>query len=61
MASSAVGSFIGAALDGFLADSSGFSSINWMAAIAGGLAVLLTVLWLAPASKQLSAEQGVES
>ena len=60
IASSAVGSFIGAALGGFLADSIGFNSINWMAAIAGGLALLLIVVWLAPAHERLAAEKGAE-
>jgi predicted MFS family arabinose efflux permease len=60
IASSAVGSFIGATLGGFLADSVGFNSINWMAGIAGGAALLLTVLWLAPANKKLEAERGAD-
>jgi predicted MFS family arabinose efflux permease len=61
IASSAVGSFIGAALGGVLADSIGFNSINWMAAISGGLAVLLIVLWLAPANKKLEAESEADA
>ncbi len=61
IASSAVGGFIGAVLGGFLADSVGFNSINWMAAIAGGLAVLLTVLWLTPANRKFEAEQEADA
>jgi predicted MFS family arabinose efflux permease len=56
IAASAVGSFVGAALGGFLADSIGFNAINWMAAIAGGLAVALTLLSLAPANRRLQEE-----
>ena len=61
IASSAVGSFIGAALGGFLADSIGFNSINWMAGIAGRLTVLLIVLRLGPANKKLEAESEADA
>ena len=60
IAASAVGSFVGASLGGFLADSLGFNSINWMAAIAGGAAVALTVLSLGPTSRKLDRESSVE-
>ena len=46
---SATGSFIGSVIGGYLADNVGFNAINWMAAIAAGVAVLLTVLILRPA------------
>ena len=39
---SAVGSFIGSLLGGFLGESFGFNAINWMGAVAGGFAILLT-------------------
>jgi predicted MFS family arabinose efflux permease len=48
---SAVGSFIGGMLGGFLADAAGFNSINWMATISAGLAVGLLVLVLLPADR----------
>ena len=38
---SAIGSFLGSVIGGFLADEVGFNAINWMAGIAAGLAVLL--------------------
>lgn len=53
IAASAVGSFIGSALGGFLADSAGFNSINIMAAIAGGLSVLVLMFGLWPAERRM--------
>jgi predicted MFS family arabinose efflux permease len=50
---SAVGSFIGGLLGGFLADTLGFNSINWMAAIAAGLSVGLIILFLFPAQRKI--------
>jgi len=45
IAASAIGSFLGSAIGGFLADKFGFNAINWMAAAAAGLSVI--VLWFA--------------
>ena len=56
-AASAAGSFLGSLLGGFLADAVGFNAINWMAAIAAGLAVLLIVVSLLPADRKLKAEE----
>jgi predicted MFS family arabinose efflux permease len=53
IAASAMGSFLGSLLGGYLADSIGFNAINWMAAIAAGLAVLLIVVSLLPAYRKL--------
>jgi predicted MFS family arabinose efflux permease len=53
---SAIGSFIGSVVGGFLADSVGFNAINWMAAIAAGLAVILIVFSLWPAELKKRAE-----
>jgi predicted MFS family arabinose efflux permease len=53
---SAIGSFIGSVVGGFLADSVGFNAINWMAAIAAGLAVVLIVFSLWPAELKKRAE-----
>jgi predicted MFS family arabinose efflux permease len=53
IAASAVGSFIGSVLGGFLADSLGFNSIAFMAAIAAGVAVALIVLVLGPANQRI--------
>jgi predicted MFS family arabinose efflux permease len=50
---SAVGSFTGGILGGFLADTLGFNSINWMAAIAAGLSVGLIILFLFPANRKI--------
>ncbi|MGB7860143.1 MAG: MFS transporter, partial [Acidimicrobiia bacterium] len=52
IAASAVGSFIGSALGGFLADKAGFNSINVMAAVAGGASVLVLFLGLWPAERR---------
>jgi predicted MFS family arabinose efflux permease len=57
IAASAAGSFIGSLLGGFLADALGFNSINWMAAIAAGLAVLLIIVSLLPAERKKKAEE----
>ena len=53
---SAIGSFLGSIIGGILADSVGFNAINWMAAIAAGLAVLLTFISLWPAERKKLAE-----
>ena len=49
---SAIGSFLGSILGGILADKVGFNAINWMAAIAAGLAVLLIFISLYPAERK---------
>ncbi len=54
---SAVGSFVGSVLGGWLADAVGFNAINWMAALAAGAAVALTVIALIPADRRLGKEQ----
>jgi MFS family permease len=51
IAASAAGSFIGALIGGFLASSIGFNAINWMAAIAIGVALLLMFISLWPAER----------
>jgi predicted MFS family arabinose efflux permease len=56
---SAVGSFMGGMLGGFLADTLGFNSINWMAAIAAGLAVGLIILLLFPANRRIETSEPV--
>ena len=52
IAASAAGSFFGALIGGFLASSIGFNAINWMAAIAVGIALLLLVFLLWPAERK---------
>jgi predicted MFS family arabinose efflux permease len=54
---SAIGSFVGSVLGGLLADSVGFNAINWMAAIAAGLAVLLIFISLWPADRKKRAAE----
>lgn len=49
---SATGSFLGSVIGGYLASNVGFNAINWMAAIAAGLAVLLTLFSLRPAYRK---------
>jgi predicted MFS family arabinose efflux permease len=56
---SAVGSFTGGILGGYLADTSGFNSINWMAAIAAGISVGLIILLLFPANRKMKAQEPV--
>jgi predicted MFS family arabinose efflux permease len=61
IAAAAAGSFLGSLIGGFLASSVGFNAINWMAAIAVGLAVLLLFVGLWPAErKKVAAEQAAE-
>ena len=57
---SAVGSFLGSVLGGWLADAVGFNAINWMAVIAAGVAVALTVISLFPADRRIR-EQTAET
>lgn len=62
IAAVAVGSFVGSLIGGWLADAVGFNAISWMAAIAAGAAVLLTIIGLYPADRRIrereAAEQG---
>ena len=60
IAASAAGSFLGALIGGYLASSIGFNAINWMAAIAVGVALLLLVLFLWPAERRKRAEETAE-
>lgn len=53
IAGSAIGSFVGSLLGGYLADAFGYNAVNWMAAAAGGGAVLILFMWLRPAEKRI--------
>lgn len=53
IAASAVGSFLGSLIGGFLADKFGFNAVNWMAAVAGGLSFALLAIWLWPAERRV--------
>lgn len=57
IAGSAIGSFVGSLLGGFLADAFGYNAVNWMAAAAGGGAALILFLWLRPAEKRIKAAE----
>jgi len=57
IAASAAGSFFGALIGGYLASSFGFNAINWMAAIAVGLALLLMFVNLWPAERKKRAAE----
>ncbi|MCP4360437.1 MAG: MFS transporter [Chloroflexi bacterium] len=52
IAASASGSFLGALIGGFLANSIGFNAINWMATIAVGVALLLFIFVLWPIERK---------
>ena len=49
---SALGAFFGSLLAGLIADALGFNAVNWMGAIAGGLAVILLIFRLWPSGRQ---------
>lgn len=49
IAGSAIGSFVGSLLGGYLADTFGYNAVNWMAAAAGAGAALILFMWLRPA------------
>jgi predicted MFS family arabinose efflux permease len=53
IAASATGSFLGSLIGGFLADSYGFNAVNWMAAAAAGLSVVVLWFWLWPGEKRV--------
>lgn len=53
IAASATGSFIGSLIGGFLADSYGFNAVNWMAAVAAGLSVVVLWIWLRPGEQRI--------
>ncbi len=54
---SAIGSFLGSVIGGFLADSVGFNAINWMGVIAAGAAVALLFIGLWPAERKKRKEE----
>jgi predicted MFS family arabinose efflux permease len=60
IAASAAGSFLGALVGGFLASSIGFNAINWMAAIAVGIALLLMFISLWPAERKKRKTEAAE-
>ena len=61
IAAAAAGSFLGSLIGGWLAGSVGYNAINWMAAIAVGLGVLLLFFFLWPAErKKVAAEKAAE-
>jgi predicted MFS family arabinose efflux permease len=53
IAASAMGSFLGSLIGGFLADQFGFNSVNWMAAVSAGLSVVVLWLWLRPGERRI--------
>jgi predicted MFS family arabinose efflux permease len=62
LGASAIGSFVGSVLGGWLADKVGFNAINWMGAIAAGASVLLLIIGLWPAErKKRQAESAAET
>jgi len=61
IAGSAMGSFIGSLLGGWLADKVGYNAINWMGAIAAGLGVALLVLVIWPMNKSRYGDKDEEA
>jgi MFS family permease len=53
IAGSAIGSFVGSLLGGYLANAFGYNAVNWMAAAAGAGAALILFLWLRPAERRM--------
>ncbi|GMQ98628.1 MAG: hypothetical protein BMS9Abin17_1149 [Acidimicrobiia bacterium] len=53
IAGSAIGSFVGSLLGGYLADTFGYNAVNWMAAAAGAGAALILFMWLRPAERRM--------
>jgi len=53
IAASATGSFVGSLIGGFLADQYGFNAVNWMAAVAAGLSVVVLWMWLRPGEMRI--------
>jgi predicted MFS family arabinose efflux permease len=53
IAASATGSFVGSLVGGFLADQYGFNAVNWMAAAAAGLSVVVLWMWLRPGEHRI--------
>jgi MFS family permease len=60
IAGSAIGSFLGSLIGGFLADAYGFNAVNWMAVVAAGLSVVVLVIWLTPVERQISENDSAE-
>lgn len=58
LGASAIGSFIGSLIGGYLAANVGFNAISWMGAIAGAGALALCVFFLWPAERRKRAEEG---
>jgi predicted MFS family arabinose efflux permease len=61
LGASAIGSFVGSVLGGWLADKVGFNAINWMGAIAAGASVLLTIIFLWPAERKKRKEEASQT
>ena len=61
LGASAIGSFVGSVLGGWLADKVGFNAINWMGAIAAGASVLLTIISLWPAERKKRKEEATQT
>jgi DHA1 family multidrug resistance protein-like MFS transporter len=53
IAGSAIGSFVGSLLGGYLADTYGYNAVNWMAGVAGAGAALILFIWLRPAERRM--------
>lgn len=57
IAGSAIGSFVGSLLGGYLADAFGYNAVNWMAAAAGASATLILFMWLRPAERRMRVDE----
>jgi predicted MFS family arabinose efflux permease len=61
LGASAIGSFVGSVLGGWLADEVGFNAINWMGAIAAGASVFLAFISLWPAERKKRTEEAANA
>lgn len=57
IAGSAIGSFVGSLLGGYLADAFGYNAVNWMAAAAGASATFILFMWLRPAERRMRVDE----
>ena len=60
IAASAIGSFIGSLIGGFLADDFGLNAVNRMATVAAGLSVVVLWIWLTPIERGIADSENLD-